>query len=104
MPTPRKYASNAEKHRAYRERQKAARLQELQAKGLPPLPLIATMPGAARWTALQETARRALETMREEMQSYYDERSESWQESDKGEEMQRRIDALDSLLSELDDI
>jgi hypothetical protein len=104
MPTPRKYASNAEKHRAYRERQKAARLQELQAKGLPLLPMIATMPGAARWTALQETARRALATMREEMQSYYDERSESWQESDKGEEVQRRIDALDSLLSDLDDI
>jgi hypothetical protein len=104
MPTPRKYANDAEKHKAYRERQKAARLQELQAKGLPPLPLIATMPGAARWTALQETARRALETMRDEMQGYYDERSESWQESDKAEEMQRRIDALDSLLSDLSDI
>ena len=102
MPTPRQYSSQAEKQAAYRKRQAEARRQEQQAKGLPALPAVPTLPGDKRWRAMQEQACALLQTMAEEMQAYYDERSEQWQESDKGNAMQERIDALESLLTDLD--
>ena len=40
----------------------------------------------------------------EEMASYYDERSEGWQESDAGSEHTERLEALESVLSELQQI
>jgi hypothetical protein len=104
MPTPKKYETEAEKHRAYRERKAAARLAELQQKGLPPVPPIATMPGTARWKALHEQAVKALETIRDEMQSYSEERSEQWQESERGEEFAARLEALEEMLSSLSDL
>lgn len=94
MPTPRQYSNNADRQKAYRERQQNARIAELQAKGLPATPAIPTMPGTARWNALIEQALRAIETCSEEMQTYYDDRSEQWQESDKGQEFQERIDQI----------
>ena len=102
MPTPRQYSSQAEKQAAYRQRQAEARKVEQQAKGLPPLPAVPTLPGDKRWKAIQEQARVLLQTMAEEMQGYYDERSEAWQESDKGDAMQERLDALESLITDLD--
>lgn len=94
MPTPRQYNNNADRQKAYRERQQKAREAELQAKGLPAAPAIPTMPGTARWNALLEQALRAIETCSEEMQTYYDDRSEQWQESDKGQEFQERIEQI----------
>ena len=49
MPTPRRYASHAERQAAYRQRVAAARQQELQSKGMAPLPRVASMPGTRRW-------------------------------------------------------
>jgi len=57
-----------------------------------------------RWTDLLNQATEALTTRRDEMQEYFDERSESWQEGEKGAEFQERIDALDSILEELSDL
>jgi len=57
-----------------------------------------------RWTDLLNQATAALTTRRDEMQEYFDERSESWQEGEKGAEFQERIDALDSILEELSDL
>lgn len=102
MPTPRQYSTQAERQAAYRKRQAEARRQEQQAKGLPALPAVPTLPGDKRWSAMQEQARALLQTMQEEMQAYYDERSEQWQESDKGEAMQERLDALESIITDLD--
>ena len=102
MPTPRQYSSQAEKQAAYRQRQAEARRAEQQAKGLPALPSVPTLPGDKRWKAMQEQARALLQTMAEEMQAYYDERSEQWQESDKGDAMQERLDALESIVTDLD--
>ena len=102
MPTPRQHASNAAKQAAYRKRQAEARRQEQQAKGLPALPSVPTLPSDKRWKAMQEQARALLQTMAEEMQAYYDERSEQWQESDKGDAMQERLDALESIVTDLD--
>lgn len=104
MPQPRVHADHAARQRAYRERQRQARAAELTAKGMPPAPPIPTMPSRQRWDALIEQARAALETARDEMQAYWDERTPAWQEGEKGEAMQARIDALDGLAEQLADL
>jgi hypothetical protein len=96
--------TNAERQAAWRRRQGAARASERAAKGLPGAPVLATMPGTARWQALIEQARAALETARDEMQAYFDDRSETWQDGERGEAMQERLDALDAILSDMDGI
>jgi hypothetical protein len=101
MPTPKKYESPAEKQKAYRERMSVARLQELKQKGLPAAPVIPTMPSSARWRALEAQALAALETVRDEMREYYEERSEEWQESERGEEFSTRLDAVEEVVSSL---
>jgi hypothetical protein len=104
MPTPRRYASRAEQQRAYRGRQDEARQAERAAKGLPTAPAIPTMPGTARWEALIAGALSALEASRDEMQVYFDERSENWQESERGEELRERIETLESMIERFDDL
>jgi hypothetical protein len=104
MPTPKKYESPSEKQKAYRERVKDARLQELHKKGLPGVPAIPTMPGTARWSGLETQALAALETVRDEMREYYEERSEEWQESERGEEFSARLDAVEEVVSLLESL
>lgn len=104
MPTPRKYQTDAERQAAYRQRQAEARHVEQQAKGLPLLPAVPTIPGTARWKALRDQAQALLETMLDEMQRYYDDRSEQWQESDRGEEFQERIDQVDIARAAVEEI
>ena len=101
---PDRVLTPAEKQRAYRERQAQARLKELQQKGLPPAPAVPSIPGTRRWAALIEQGRSAFATALEEMQGYYDDRSEEWQESDKGEQFQERMDALEALLSDIEQV
>lgn len=102
MPTPRQHTDAAARQAAYRARQAQERKTERAAKGLPPAPQVATMPGTARWAALVETARAAIGTACEEMRAYYDDRSEEWQEGERGEAMQERIDALEAILADLE--
>lgn len=83
MPQPRQHTDNAAKQRAYRARQADARRSEQQAKGLPPAPPLPTLPSHARWQALLAQARLYLETARDEMQAYYDDRSDTWQQGDR---------------------
>lgn len=101
MPTPRQYTNDAEKMKAYRQRKKAAIAEQLAAKNLPTTSVIPTMPSAARWKALHEQARAALETIIAEMEAYQSERTDKWQESDKGEEFAEKLndiqDAFDSV-------
>ena len=79
MPTPKKHNSNAQRQAAYRKRQELARQIERQQKGLPPLSAIPTMPGTRRWTHMLEQARILVDTVKQEREDYYDERSEAWQ-------------------------
>ena len=79
MAQQRHYPDNAAKQRAYRVRQAQARCTEQEAKGLPAAPSLPTLPSRARWQALLTHARLCLERARDEMQSYYDDRSEAWQ-------------------------
>ena len=94
MPTPRRYANPAARQAAYRQRQAAARTHELAAKGLPPLPAVATLPGHRRWNALLQQAARLLGTVEEEMQDYYDQRSDTWQASERGEAYEERLQRI----------
>jgi hypothetical protein len=67
---------------------------------LPTLPAISTIPGWPRWNASIEAARELIERTVEEMQEYFDDRSEEWQESERAEEHQERIDSVQGLLAE----
>ena len=98
MPTPKKHNSNAQRQAAYRKRQDVARQIERQQKGLPPLSAIPTMPGTRRWTHMLEHARILVDTVKQEREDYYDERSEAWQDSDKGADFQQGNEALDAVL------
>lgn len=102
MPTPKRYPTNAARQRAYRNRTALANQKERQAKGLPTAPPIPTIPAERRWTALIEHSRMALQTARDEMDDYYTDRTETWQESDRGERLLERIQLLDSLLEQFD--
>jgi len=102
MPTPRRYRTAAERQAAWRARQAEARNRERAERGLPPAPSVPTMPSTARWNALLAMAKAALEAARNEMQEYYDDRSETWQAGERGEAMQERIDALDTILADLE--
>jgi hypothetical protein len=44
-----------------------------------------------------------MEQTRDEMQAYTDDRSEQWQESERGEAMQERIESLSSMIDDLAD-
>ena len=101
MPTPRKYPTGAVRQRAYRERQKAAR--QTQDQGVdPPRPApIPTMPSTARWKAMLASAEQLLDDARKEMETYCDERSEAWQESQRAEAFQEAIERLDDLIANI---
>ncbi len=103
MPSPKQYENSAARQKAFRDRQKTAR-EEAIAKGAPKAAAVPTMPSAARWKALISQARAALDTAASEMQAYYDERSETWQESNKAEALQERTDALQGIVDELDQL
>jgi len=98
MPQPKYHVSAAARQAAYRKRCDRARQVELASKGLPSLPAISTMPGWPRWNASVEAARELVERTVEEMQEYFDDRSEQWQESERAEEHQEKIDSIQTLL------
>jgi hypothetical protein len=93
MPTPRRYANQAERQAAYRQRQAAVR-RDPHGRGLPALPAVATRPGPARWTALARQAGLLLQVVQEEMETYYEQRSEAWQASERGETFRERLEAV----------
>ena len=52
----------------------------------PALPMISSMPGWPRWNASFKAAHELIAESLGEMQDYFDDRSESWQESERGED------------------
>ena len=105
MPQPRQYTDAAERQRAYRQRQ--AENIRIMAQGIstpiPPM-TISNIPPQRRWNDLQSKAYYALEMLRDEMQAYYNDRTERWQESEAGTAMQERIETVENLLSELEEM
>lgn len=101
MPQPKVHASAAARQSAYRARREKARQMSLAAKGLPPLPAIATLPGWSRWNASFTAAAALVAESLSEMQGYFDDRSEGWQEGERGEEHQEKMDAVEAALDAL---
>ena len=100
----RKHETNGARQAAYRGRQAAERRQELTDRGLPSFPPLSSMPGTARWNAAIQRCVALLTLVCDEMTAYYDDRSEVWQDSDRGEIHQERIDALSDVLASLEEI
>ena len=99
MPTPRRYDNHAQRQAAYRHRAAAAQQQQWAVQRLPPPPPIPTMPGWRRWEALNRHILQLLQAVQEEMQAYYEERSEAWQESERGEAFLERLQAQEEVVT-----
>ena len=105
MPQPRRHTSDAQRQAAYRRRRRdRLRNPALPTAGIAALPSISQMPGTVRWRQSLRTAQGLLEMVEGEMQEYYDSRSENWQEGDKGQEFQERLDALTDACEKFDDL
>jgi hypothetical protein len=94
MPQPKVHPSHAHRQAAYRRRCQEAARQQLKEKALPALPTISTIPGIARWRQAVANATQLLSATVQEMETYYDDRSEEWQESERGEDFRERLDTL----------
>jgi hypothetical protein len=101
MPQPKIYSNSAKRQAAFRRRRKQELAALYAAKGLPPLPQIATMPGWSRWRKVLDQAEESLRNVRQEMQDYYDDRSEQWQESGKAGEFTEKMDAVEQLVDQV---
>jgi len=104
MPQPRKYESHKQRQAAYRARRETQRLKEVADRGLPALPVVPTLPGRARWNAAIGRALDLLTMVQTEMSAYFDERTETWQESDRGEAFTERMEALEAICSDLAEV
>jgi hypothetical protein len=104
MPQQKRHPSNAARQAAFRARREQVRQAELAAKGLPSLPAISSMPGWTRWNASFQAANALIVESLSEMQDYFDDRSESWQESDRGEEYQEKITCVEAVVDALSDL
>jgi hypothetical protein len=98
MPTPKRHENAAARQQAYRERRKLGRLSSLSSRNLPLASAIAAIPSTARWKELRRQAEAALKTLLDEMENYQDQRSENWQEGDKGQAFQEVIDRAEEAL------
>lgn len=104
MPQRKLHASAAARQDSYRKRCENARRIELAVKGLPSLPAISTLPGWPRWKASIDAARVLLDQTLDEMQDYFDDRSEAWQEGERGDEHQERIAAVEVAIDAMSDL
>jgi hypothetical protein len=104
MPQPRKYHTNAARQEAYRARCEQARQIAQAAKGLPSLPPIASLPGWPRWNASFTAAHALVADSLRQMQGYFDDRSESWQESERGQEHLERIASVEAVQDALGEL
>jgi hypothetical protein len=98
-----KYASNAERQRAYRRRKRDRIDDILSMKGLPSLPAISSIPGWPRWKEGMTRIAAQMEVIESEMTDYFDERTERWQESDKAETFDQNLNTLRILIEKAQD-
>jgi hypothetical protein len=101
MPQKRKYQNDGARQAAYRRRQAQARLQERAEPRLPSLPAISSIPARVRWNAGIRRCADLLALIRDETASYYDDRSDAWQEGDRGEAHAEQVEALTEVVESL---
>jgi hypothetical protein len=104
MPRPRIHASAAARQAAFRVRRESARQAILASKGLPALPAIPSLPGWPRWNASFVSAQELMTETLSQMQDYFDARSESWQEGERGEDHQEKITLVEAVLDALSEL
>jgi hypothetical protein len=105
MPTPRKYINNAERQAAYRERRSLQNVNApLKQKPRSVDSTVSPRSGNRRWRAVIEQAHSLIQTVREEMQLYYDERTDQWQESERGEKHSEMMEMLEEIVYLMQDL
>jgi len=109
MPQIRRYTNGAERQRAYRQRHKPPAIapetgNPQPVRLIPEAPSIRNIPAHARWIALVNHSDSALRTAHAEMESYYDNRSEFWQEDQRGEDFKEKVEALEELLESMEQL
>jgi hypothetical protein len=62
------------------------------------------MPGHRRWQTLIRAASQFLETVQEEMEDYYEQRSESWRESERGEAFLERLQTIQETQAAIEEL
>ena len=103
MARPRKHPSGAARQAAYRRRQAEGEPLALSRSGAP-VASAAPGPGWRRWKALLQQANVLLRATRAEMQQYLEQKSESWQDSERGETLVTRLEAVDEAQALLDEL
>lgn len=98
MPTPKKYASAAQRQAAYRQRLAAQSQSETMAGATP------AIPGYRRWKIMRGRCLSILETVTTEMETYHDQRSENWRDSERGEAFAEMIEAMTEIVAALRDL
>jgi hypothetical protein len=91
MPTPRRYATAAQRQAAYRLRCQT----RAQAGGS--TPAFPTQPGRRRWKAMCARATELLTQVQGEMEAYQAGRPEAWPESARGEAFGELLEAVTEL-------
>ena len=104
MPTPRKYANSAERQAEYRARCSLRKGMKPEVEGQQPLLRIPQALGERRWNAMLGQARSLMESVTDEMESYYEEKSERWQESERGERFTERMESIAEVTDLLRDL
>lgn len=97
MPRTRKYQTNGERQAAYRRR--CAQVTDVGVCALLPSAL-----GRRRWRAMVNKALLLLEGAASEMQEYFDQHSESWQESQAGESLAEMLESVQDAVASVEDI
>lgn len=97
MPMARKYATNADRQVAYRQR--CAQRRSVSAAPAP----TGGLPGR-RWHAVFGQAHGLLAAVAEEMAHYWDARSEAWQDSERGERFTEKTEALEEILDRIHEL
>ena len=105
MPTPRKHANNAERQAAYRSR----RSLRSQSQLITQIPAsegsqVSSKPSYRQWRAKIVEARSLIESIKEQMELYYDERSEQWQQSEQGEKHSETMELIEEIVSLMQDL
>jgi len=104
MPGPaRTYPSNAARQQAYRQRCRTVAAGAADAGG-PVFPRLPTAPGPARWRMLREQAQTLLSTAAREMEAYYEARSATWRDGERGEALLEQLEALQEALQAVDEL